>query len=269
MVRQRNKTLAEVDDFLFLNGNRPELVHLASNIVFFKITIVRGGGEGRSVHDVRLALCSAARIPRRSEAEVRPNNSECRFFLLLLNLIRLERLHFSQRSSTFLAVLLPPLTRGTMWSYSRFSRLPHLEHCPPSLRHTSILTASGTRGRPGWLLSEPADLCLWCSRSKCLLSLSNSSTTRSFFPRCLVALYRIAVVLEKPASRKVKLNWIGLRPFEGLVDPRVETLWLVVLWSPRVEQGSVVYARDFAVDDRIATWGRARKGKRKDLTYCS
>src|SRR3989442_3336407 len=87
-------------------------------------------------------------------------------------------LHFSQSSSIFLAVLLPPLERGIIWSYSRFSRLSHLVHLPLSRRHTSTRTCSGTRIRDR-VLSCPAGSCLCFSFSMNLLSLSNSSIISS------------------------------------------------------------------------------------------
>ena len=68
----------------------------------------------------------------------------------------------------------------------------------------------------------------------------------------VVALYGVAVVLENPESRKVKLNWFSLRPFVRFVDTGVERFWLVILWSPRVHKGSVVVVRELAVHDRLA-----------------
>ena len=49
MVRQRDKALAEVDDFLLLDSDGAELVHRPGDVVF-KIAVVRGGGEWRFVH---------------------------------------------------------------------------------------------------------------------------------------------------------------------------------------------------------------------------
>jgi hypothetical protein len=60
---------------------------------------------------------------------------------------RFERLQFSQRSSMLRAVLLPPFETGMMWSYSKFFRLPHFTHLPPSLRQTSLRIADGIASR--------------------------------------------------------------------------------------------------------------------------
>src|SRR4249920_3485791 len=49
MVRQRHKTFAKVEDFVFRDDNGTKLMHRPGNIVF-KITVVWGGGEDRSVH---------------------------------------------------------------------------------------------------------------------------------------------------------------------------------------------------------------------------
>ncbi len=45
------------------------------------------------------------------------------------------------------AVLLPPFETGIMWSYSRFFRLPHFTHLPPSRRQTSRRTSDGIAAR--------------------------------------------------------------------------------------------------------------------------
>jgi len=59
----------------------------------------------------------------------------------------LERLHVSQRSSIFRAVLLPPNASGIMWSNSRRSLDPQRTHCPPSRFHTAVRTVDGIVGR--------------------------------------------------------------------------------------------------------------------------
>jgi hypothetical protein len=41
------------------------------------------------------------------------------------------------------AVLPPPFETGIIWSYSKFFRLPHFTHMPPSLRQTSLRTSDG------------------------------------------------------------------------------------------------------------------------------
>src|ERR1035437_2031683 len=53
----------------------------------------------------------------------------------------LARLQAWQSNSIFRAVLLPPFDTGTIWSYSKFSLLPHFTHTPPSLRQTSRRTS--------------------------------------------------------------------------------------------------------------------------------
>lgn len=44
VVRQRHVALAKVDDFLLINTDSAELVHVAENVVF-KVAVVRRRGE--------------------------------------------------------------------------------------------------------------------------------------------------------------------------------------------------------------------------------